>query len=121
MAKILLVEDEELIGKLYRRKLEMANYEIETAVDGIEGLEKAKQLKPDLILLDIIMPRLNGLEVLKTIKADPELKAIPVIVLTNVASSEKTEECLRGGCVSYIIKSSTIPSDVLREVKKVLG
>jgi CheY-like chemotaxis protein len=58
---------------------------------------------------------------LKQIKADPDLKAIPVIVLTNVASMENTEECLRAGCVSYIIKSNTIPSDVLREVKKVLG
>jgi CheY-like chemotaxis protein len=120
-AKILLVEDEELLIKAYRRKLEAARYEVETAVDGIEGLEKAKQLKPDLILLDILMPRLNGIEVLKQIKADPDLNAIPVIVLTNVASMENTEECLRAGCVSYIIKSNTIPSDVLREVKKVLG
>ncbi|MGB7292075.1 MAG: response regulator [Thermodesulfobacteriota bacterium] len=120
MAKILLVEDDELLIKAYRRKLEIAQYEVETAVDGVEGLEKAKQLKPDLILLDILMPRLNGIEVLKRIKADPELKAIPVIALTNVASSENTEECLRAGCVSYIIKSGTIPSDVLKEVKRVL-
>jgi two-component system, chemotaxis family, chemotaxis protein CheY len=121
MAKILIVEDDELLVKAYSRKLGMANYEVATAIDGIEGLEKAKQLKPDLILLDILMPRLNGIELLKTIKGDPELKAIPVIVLTNVASSENTEECLRAGCVSYIIKSNTIPSDVLKEVKKVLS
>jgi two-component system, chemotaxis family, chemotaxis protein CheY len=120
MAKILIVEDDELLVKAYTRKLGMANYEVATAIDGIEGLEKAKQLKPDLILLDILMPRLNGIELLKTIKVDPELKAIPVIVLTNVASSENTEECLRAGCVSYIIKSNTIPSDVLKEIKKVL-
>jgi two-component system chemotaxis response regulator CheY len=116
----LLVEDDELLLKAYTRKLEMAQYEVETAVDGIDGLEKAKQLKPDLILIDILMPRLNGIEVLKRIKADPELKAIPVIALTNVTSSETTEECLRAGCVSYIIKSSTIPSGVLKEIKKVL-
>jgi CheY-like chemotaxis protein len=121
MPKILLVEDEELLRKAYTRKLETAKYEVEIAVDGIEGLEKAKELKPDLILLDILMPRLNGIEVLKRIKADPDLSAIPVMVLTNVASMENKEECLRAGCVSYIIKSSTIPSDVLEEVKKVLG
>lgn len=121
MAKILIVEDDELVVKAYTKKLELAKYEVEIAVDGIEGLEKAKELKPDLILLDILMPRLNGIEVLKKIKADPELKAIPVIVLTNVASSENTGECLRAGCVSYIIKSSAIPTDVLNEVKKALG
>jgi two-component system, cell cycle response regulator DivK len=121
MAKILIVEDDELVVKAYKRKLELAKYEIEIAVNGIEGLEMARQLKPDLILLDILMPQLNGIEVLKRIKADPELKAIPVIVLTNVASSENTRECLRAGCASYINKSSTIPSELVKEVEKFLS
>ena len=110
MTRILIVEDDDLVAKAYKRKLELAKYEVEIAADGQEGLEKAKLLKPDLILLDILMPRLNGIEVLKQLKADNELKIVPIIVLTNLSSRENAEACLKEGCVSYIIKSSTVPS-----------
>jgi len=121
VAKILLVEDEELLRNLYRRKLELANFEVEIAENGRDGLAKARESKPDLILLDIIMPGLNGIDALKEIKVDPDLKAIPVIMLTNVESIASKEECLGAGSTGYIIKSSSTPSDVLQQVKDILS
>jgi len=119
MAKILLVEDEELLRKMYRKKLELA-FEVETAADGEEGLAKAREFKPDLILLDIVMPKLNGIGVLKKIKADPVINWIPVVMLTNLATGAAIQECLEAGSQGYIIKSDSTPSKLLQEVKKFL-
>ena len=119
MARILLVEDEELLRKMYRKKLELA-FEVETAADGEEGLAKAREFKPDLILLDIVMPKLNGMEVLKKIKADPVINWIPVIMLTNLATGAAIQECLEAGSQGYIIKSDSTPSKLLQDVKKFL-
>ena len=119
MAKILLVEDEELLRKMYRKKLELA-FEVETAADGEEGLAKAREFKPDLILLDIVMPKLNGIEVLKKIKADPVINWIPVVMLTNLATGAAIQECLEAGSQGYIIKSDSTPSKLLQDVKKFL-
>jgi CheY-like chemotaxis protein len=120
MAKILLVEDEELLRKIYRKKLELGNFEVEIAADGEEGLATARRFKPDLILLDIIMPKLNGIEVLKKIKADPLINWIPVVMLTNLATGAAIQECLEAGALGYIIKSDWTPSKLLGEVKKFL-
>lgn len=120
MAKILLVEDEELLCKMYRRKLELGNLEVEIAADGEEGLAKAREFKPDLILLDIVMPKLNGIQVLKKIKADPVINWIPVVMLTNLATGAAIQECLEAGSQGYIIKSDSTPSRLLQEIKKFL-
>src|SRR3990170_6038014 len=120
MAKILLVEDEELLRKIYRRKLELGNFEVEIAADGEEGFAKAREFKPDLILLDIVMPKLNGMEVLKKIKADPVINWIPVIMLTNLATGAAIQECLESGSQGYIIKSEGTPTRLLEEIKKFL-
>ena len=120
MTKVLLIEDEELLFKMYRTKLELENFEVEIATDGEEGLAKARKFKPDLILLDIVMPRLNGIEVLKKIKADSIIKWIPVVMLTNTASGAAIQECLQAGALGYIIKSNGTPSMHLQEIKKFL-
>ena len=119
MARVLLVEDEELLRKMYRKKLELA-FEVETAADGEEGFAKAREFKPDLILLDIVMPKLNGIEVLKKIKADPVINWIPVVMLTNLATGAAIQECLEAGSQGYIIKSDSTPSRLLQEIKKFL-
>ena len=119
MAKILLVEDEVLLRKMYRKKLALA-FEVETAADGEEGLAKAREFKPDLILLDIVMPKLNGIGVLKKIKADPVINWIPVVMLTNLATGAAIQECLEAGSQGYIIKSDSTPSKLLQDVKKFL-
>jgi len=120
MAIILLVEDESLVRNLYKIKLEMSEFEVETAVDGLDGWEKAKELRPDLILLDIILPRLDGIEVLRKLKSDPELRVIPVLMLTNLDSTEYKKECSQVGAEGYIVKSGGTPNYVLTEVKRIL-
>ena len=117
MTKVLLIEDEELLLRMYRTKLELENFEVEIATDGEEGLEKARKFKPDLILLDIIMPKLNGIEVLKEIKAATELKGIPVVILTNASVDVSIQECLELGALGYIVKSDNTPSQVVNQVR----
>ena len=110
MAKILLVEDEELLRKIYRKKLELGNFEVEIAADGEEGFAKAIEFKPDLILLDIVMPKLNGMEVLKKIKADPVINWIPVVMLTNTASGAAIQECSQAGALDILLKAMVHPA-----------
>ena len=117
MTKVLLIEDEELLLRMYRTKLELENFEVEIATDGEEGLAKVRKFKPDLILLDIIMPKLNGIEVLKEIKAATELKGIPVVILTNASVDVSIQECLELGALGYIVKSDNTPSQVVNKVR----
>jgi CheY-like chemotaxis protein len=117
---ILLIDDESLVRNLYKIKLEMSEFAVETASDGFDGLEKARNLQPDLILLDIVMPKLNGLDVLREIKNDPQLKGIPVVMLTNLDESEYKKECSQVGAAGFIVKSIGTPNHVLQEVRKIL-
>lgn len=122
MAKILLVDDDALLVRMYQKKFENDGYEVETANDGDVILTKVSKSKPDLILLDIMMPKINGLDVLKKLQENKVTKKIPVILLTNVGGSD--EDVNRGlelGAVSYIIKALNRPSLVVAKVKEILG
>lgn len=121
MAKILIIEDDSLLSRMYQIVFSTSNYEVTVAVNGEEGLEKARADKPNLILLDIMMPKLNGLEVLKLLKADPETKGIPVVVLTNLAGSGDVEAALALGAVRYIVKSENKPKQVDEIVRGILA
>jgi CheY-like chemotaxis protein len=121
MAKILVVEDDPLMSRMYQKIFSFEGYEVELAHDGQEGLEKAKTVKPTIILLDIMMPKLNGLQVLEQLKADPNTKTIPVIMLTNLAGTQDAEAALAKGAVKYIIKSEYEPKQVADMVKEVLA
>mgnify|MGYP001619892369 CR=1 FL=1 len=122
MAKILLVEDDPLMIRMYQRKLLNDGYEVEIAVNGEEGLVKIRSFVPDLVLLDIMMPKLNGLQVLERMKADPSISKIPVVILTNLAGSqEDIERGLELGAVAYLVKSAYRPDQVLGKVKEVLA
>lgn len=121
MAKILLVEDDPLMIRMYQRKLLSDGYEVGTAINGEEGLVKVRSFRPDLVLLDIMMPKLNGLQVLERIKADPTVAKIPVIILTNLGGSqEDIERGLELGAVAYLVKSAYRPDEVIMKVKEVL-
>jgi CheY-like chemotaxis protein len=106
---------------MYETIFRTNNYEVEIAVDGEEGLLKARKYEPTLILLDIMMPKLNGLEVLERLKADPELKNIPVVILTNLAGNNDVQSALRLGAVRYIIKSENRPKQVEEIVRGILA
>jgi CheY-like chemotaxis protein len=121
VAKILIVEDDVLLSKMYSSIFSSGSYQVDTAVNGQEGLDKARANQPDLILLDIMMPKLNGMEVLKTLKNDPDLKAIPVVILTNLAGDNDVQAALKLGAVRYIIKSELKPKEVEEIVRGILA
>lgn len=118
--KILLVEDELFINDLYSRTIAQAGFEVLSAIDGAEGLEKAKQM-PDLILLDIMLPKLNGLEVLARLKADPVMKKIPVILLTNLGQEDVVTKAFQLGAQGYLMKMRILPTDIVKEINKFLA
>jgi len=122
MAKILLVDDDALLVRMYQTKLKADGYEVETASDGAEGFNKTKEFKPDLVLLDVMMPRMNGFEMLKILKQNESTKRVPVILLTNVGGSEADiEKGLSLGAVAYIIKANYLPKEIVQKVKEILA
>lgn len=121
MAKILIVEDDVLLSKMYTSIFSSGDYQVDSAVDGQDGLEKARTNRPDLILLDIMMPKLNGMEVLSKIKSDPDLEQIPVVILTNLAGDNDVQTALGMGAVRYIIKSEVKPKEVEAIVSEILA
>jgi len=120
MIKILIIEDDALLSRMYQTIFQTNNYEVEMAGDGEEGMVKAQSSHPTLILLDIMMPRLNGLQFLERFKNDPDLKDIPVVVLTNLAGNEDVQTALKLGAVRYIIKSEHKPKQVEEIVRGIL-
>jgi CheY-like chemotaxis protein len=121
MAMILIVEDDSLMSRLYQKAFTFEGYEVTLAEDGEVGLQKVREVKPTIILLDVMMPKLNGLQVLDRLKADPDLKKIPVIMLTNLAGAQDAEAALLKGAVKYIVKSEHEPKEVVDMVKEVLA
>ena len=121
MAKILITEDDPLMARMYQKIFTFEKYEVEMAGNGEEALEKVRSFKPTLILLDIMMPKMNGLQVLEKLKADPDTRPIPVIMLTNLAGTQDAETALARGAVKYIIKSQYEPKQVADMVKEILA
>lgn len=120
MKKILFIEDESSLQKAIGEVLKQEGFEVSSALDGQEGLEKLKEERPDLILLDLILPKLDGFEVLKRIKVDPKIKNIPVIVLTNLEGSGDVEKALELGATTYLVKANYELADVVEKVKQTL-
>lgn len=119
MAKILLVEDDSLFVKMYEKKFAHEGIDLETAFDGEEGVQKAKEVKPDLIVLDLMLPKMAGSEVLKKIKDDPETNSIPVVVLTNLSTSaEEVNRCIQLGVKETLLKTDVTPGQVVEIIKK---
>ncbi len=109
---VLLVEDDATVAEMYRLKLELDGYRVTIAADGESALEIARSSPPDLVFLDIRLPRMNGLEVLERMRQDTALRVIPVVILSNYGEPELIERGLRLGALDYLIKSSTSPSQV---------
>ena len=120
MAKILIVDDDRLMVKMYQGKFEDDGYEVVTANDGEQGLAKALEFKPDLILLDVMMPKMNGFEMLKGLKNNQQTKNTPVILLTNVGE-ENANQGLDLGAVAYLVKAHYDVKDIVKKVKEILN
>jgi len=121
MAKIFIVEDDPLISRMYQKIFTFEKFEVEVAANGEEALSKVGTANPTLILLDVMMPKMNGLQVLEKLKADEKTKNIPVVMLTNLAGQQDAETALAKGAVKYIIKSEYEPKQVVEMVKEVLA
>lgn len=123
MAKILLVEDDIILVEMYQAKFELEGHDIRIATNGEECLTVVDEFVPDLILLDILMPKLNGFHVLKEIKKRPNLRQIPVILLTNLGETEvdlNKELAAALGVTDYLIKSHHTPDEVVARAVKAL-
>ncbi len=120
MKSILLVEDDPFLIDVYTTKLKENGFSVEVAVDGDEALRKVKEKKPILMVLDIVLPQIDGWEVLKKIKADPELKNLKIIVLSNLGQKEEVEKGIDLGATKYMIKAHYTPTQVVEEIQKVL-
>ena len=116
--KILIVEDEELVSTLLEKKLKNAGYDVSTAPDGEEGLRKIKKEKPDLILLDVIMPKMGGFEVMEEMKKDEEIKDIPVIIISNSGQPVELDKAKELGAKDWLIKTDFDPQEVLEKVNR---
>ena len=122
MAKtILFIEDESALQKTFGEILKQEGYEMISALDGEIGLRLAESKKPDLILLDLILPKINGFDVLKKLKQDEETKNIPVIVLTNLEGIRDVDMALEIGATTYLVKAQYSLEEIVEKIKKALG
>jgi len=119
--KILLVEDDSFLLGMYATKFEMENFKVIMAEDGEKAVRLAPKEMPDIILLDIILPKVNGFEVLRQLKANRLTANIPVILLTNLSQKDEIEQALKMGAEDYLIKAHFMPSEVVEKIKKVLN
>lgn len=122
MAKtVLIVEDEQSMQRALKNKLEHAGFSVQTASDGEGAIAALQAGKPDLVLLDLIMPKLDGISVLRQMKADDKLRPVPVVILTNLSSGDKVAEAMQLGTFDFLVKANYSLDDVLRKVMERLG
>jgi DNA-binding response OmpR family regulator len=120
MKNILIIEDDEFLRGLINKKLAAEDFNMISAIDGEEGIKKAKEEKPDLILLDLVLPKIDGFEVLSQIKANPSTSAIPVIILSNLSQKEDMDKGIKLGATDYVIKAQFTPEEIIEKVKAIL-
>jgi len=121
MTKILAAEDDKLISNSLCDALTAAGFEAIPAYDGEEAVAKIKEVLPDLVLLDIMMPKLDGISVLWELKANPATAKIPVVALTNIGDVETISKIVEAGAVDYLLKSDQSVSDIIQKVRDVLA
>jgi len=118
---ILIVEDDVFLADLYKTKFVLEGFKVNVAYDGEKGLEMASKNLPDIILLDLVLPKLSGFEILKAVKSSNKTKEIPVILLTNLSQKSDVEKGLKLGAADYLIKAHFMPSEVVEKIKKLVG
>ncbi|HVF69804.1 MAG TPA: response regulator [Xanthomonadales bacterium] len=120
MSSILIIEDDTALLEMYRTKFAYEKFTINTASDGQEGIDKMKNIKPDIVLLDLFMTKVSGFDVLKMVKNDPELSHIPILVLTNI--SVDVEDLLKNwGATDFLLKANATPDDVVNKVNQLIA
>jgi len=117
---ILLAEDDQFLQRMYATRLEQSGLEVVVAGDGAKALELLKKKRPDVLVLDILMPKKDGFEVLKEVRADASLKNLPIIVLTNLGEADDVRQARKLGANDYLIKAHFLPSEVMSVIEKYL-
>jgi len=117
----MIAEDDQFLANAYRVKLEKENFEVSIVYQGQELLDKVKDFKPHLILLDLVMPVMDGFEALKALKANKDTKNIPVLITSNLGQQTDLDKSMKLGAIDYIIKSNVPIKDIVKKVKKIVG
>ncbi|MEA3295617.1 MAG: response regulator [Patescibacteria group bacterium] len=118
--KILIIEDDKFLRELISQKISKQGYIVIGAIDGEDGIEEFKKEKPDLVLLDLILPGIDGFEVLSQIKSNAELSKTPVIILSNLGQKEDIEKGVNLGADDYLIKAHFTPNEIIEKIEKVI-
>ncbi len=118
--EVLVIEDDKYLCDIYRENLEGIGLKVIIAHNGVEGLKRIKKEKPDLILLDLVLPEKKGLDVLREIKEDKKLKNIPVIILSNLGEEEDIKKGIGLGASDYMVKIKFAPDEVIKKIKSIL-
>lgn len=121
MPKIAIVEDEAAIRRMYALKLKFSNFQVVEAADGEEGLEVIEKEKPDIVLLDLMMPRKSGEEMLRDLRSKPWGEKIPVIILTNISKDEAPRTLWHLGISDFIVKANSTPQHILEHIQRILA
>ncbi|MFB5615494.1 MAG: PleD family two-component system response regulator [Candidatus Nitrosomaritimum yanchengensis] len=119
--KILIIEDEPLVARVYEKSLKFKEYDVISARNGKDGLDLIKKEKPDLVLLDVMMPEMNGMQVLEEAMTDPETKNIPIVMLSNLSGRHDAELALSKGAVEYWVKKDAKPLDLGTKIEELLS
>ena len=121
MAKILLIEDDKFLRELIIQKLGKEGFDVVEAAEGEIGVTKMEEEKPDLVLLDLILPGIDGFEVLRRVKANTAVSSVPVIILSNLGQRDDVEKGIELGAVDYLIKAHFTPGEIVEKIKAVLS
>jgi len=120
MKNILLVEDDPFLIDIYTTKLKESGFSVEAASNGETVFQKIKEKKPDLVILDIVLPQVDGWEILRRIKAEPESKDLKIIILSNLGQKEEVEKGIKLGATKYLVKAHYTPTQVIKEIEKIM-
>lgn len=120
MAKIVIVEDDKFLRDLIAQKVLKEGHQVVEAVNGEEGILKIKEEKPDLVLIDLILPGIDGFEVLRQVKENSGTSAIPVVILSNLGQKDDVERGMKLGAADYLVKAHFTPGEILAKIKAIL-
>ncbi len=118
--KVLVVEDEAFLSSLIKEALTRAGFSVDLAIDGDTAFNLLSQTMPDIILLDLILPGISGFDILKKLKEDEQTKAIPVIIISNLGSTDEIQKGLDAGADAYLIKAQVLPVDIINKIHEIL-
>ena len=119
--KVLIIEDDKFLRELINRKLQSKNFETVLAIDGETGLDLITKETPDIVLLDLILPGINGFEVLTKVKENEKIKDIPVIILSNLGQKDDIEKGMGIGAADYLVKAHFTPSEIIEKINQILA